>query len=242
MKKLLLLPIALIFGLGVASPAHAAGSVTVDFPDGVLSQDCAGVPVNVTVTGTATEVRFEATVTLHDPAGDRDEFSGSPDFLDFDELFEPANVAGSVPAGGGSRTKTAKPEACAFEAEGQWRADVIVQLFDSDDNVVETVTGSDTANLRSPKSFTTLSRSPKNDALLIHVDVETPEGGVEPCHYCRTKLQVRSHARWKTILLKTTRENGDAGTDIGPKKKVSYRAVTPAFGTTRSESAIFRRR
>lgn len=239
MRKFALATLVLVASFGIASPVSAASSVTVDFPDGALFGDCIdstqGVPVNLTVVGPATATRYEATVALKPPV---DAFPDDPGVTFDDSFIQKTTVSGSVPVGGGTRNKTAIAPLCIFDFPGVWTADVVVKFYDSDDTLVDTASGSDTAALRWPLSTVTLTRGGEGRTFLAHSTVETPTG-FEVCKHCSVVIQKRASGRWKRILEGTTNRAGDFATKLTPKPGV-YRAKMPAFGLSSSVSAPFR--
>lgn len=234
MKKFGFAAVVAVASLVMAPPASAASSVSVDFQDAVLWNDCdagSGVPVKLAIVGPMTAVRYEARVILHDPDGFRDEFP---------EENPGTEVSGSVAPGGATSNKTVLGDACMFDSPGLWRADVTVKFFDTADTLVETATGSDTATLRQAKSALTLTRGGPGRTLLIHATAETPTGFVA-CKHCFVRLQKRVSGHWKRVLEGETNRRGDFATGVTPKRGVTYRAKLPPFPYERAISATFPR-
>ena len=238
MKKALAFVLLLGAAVGVPASASATSAVTVEFNDGVLWDDCFQVPITLSIVGdNPPAVRYEATVTLRDPDGFREEMA-----TELGIETEDVTVSGSVPPGGVPSVKSAQVEICGFESPGTWRANVKVQFFNVADTVVDTVTATDTANFRGRFSETTLTQSRKSRALVAHVDVEVPGGGFVPCKRCFTRVQRGSGAKWKSVAKGLTNGRGDLRTGYKPTKG-QFRAITPGGGFTSiyapSQSAIF---
>lgn len=235
MKKALAFVLLLGTAVGVPASASAAPAVTVEFNDGVLWDDCFQVPINLSIVGdNPPAVRYEATVTLRDPDGFREEIA-----TELGIETENVTVSGSVPLLGAVSVKTAQAEICGFEAAGTWRANVKVQFFNAADTLVDTVTGTDTANFRERFSETTLTRSRGSRSFVVHVNAEVPGGGLAPCKRCFTRLQRASGNKWKPIAKGVTNGRGDLRTGYKPSKG-QFRATTPAYGTAPSTSSIVR--
>lgn len=237
MKKALVFVLLLGAAVGVPASASAASAVTVEFNDGVLWDDCFQVPINLSIVGNnPPAVRYEATVTLRDPDGFREEIA-----TELGIETDAVTVAGSVLPGGVPSVKTAQMEICGFESPGTWRANVKVQFFSGTDAVVDTVTATDTAVFRQRFSETTLTRS-RSRALVVHVNVEVPGGGFVPCKRCFTRLQRAKGTKWKSIAKGLTNGRGDLRTGYKATKG-QFRAVTPVGGFDStyapSQSAIF---
>jgi len=227
MKKALAFVLLLGTAVGVPASASAAPAVTVEFNDGVLWDDCFKVPINLSIVGdNPPAVRYQATVTLRDPEGFREEFAS-----ELGLEFEDVTVAGSVQPGGVASVKTAQAEVCGFEGPGTWRADVKVEFFDGADTSVATVTGTDTATFRQRVTETTLIRSRGSRSFVVHIEAEVPGGGFAPCRKCFTRLQRASGNKWNPVAKGVTSAGGDFRTGYKPTQG-RFRAVTPGFGFT----------
>lgn len=237
MKKALAFVLLLGTAVGVPASASAAPAVTVEFPDGVLWDDCFQVPINLSIVGdNPPAVRYQATVTLRDPEGFREEFAS-----ELGLELEKVTVSGSVPPGGVASLKTAQAEICGFESPGTWRANVKVEFFDGADASVATLTATDTATFRQRLTETTLSR--RSRGFVVHIDAEVPGGGFAPCRKCFTRVQRASGNKWKPVAKGFTNAGGDLRTGYKPRKG-QFRAITPGFGFTSinapSESPVIR--
>lgn len=235
MKKFAALVLALGALIGLPAPASAASTVVVEFNDGVLWDDCFEVPIKLSVTGDSPAVRFEASVTLRDPAGYREEAAA-----EFGFELEADTVSGSVAPGGAVSTRTAQPILCGFEGAGTWRANVTVKYFDINDAEVASVSASDTAEFRLRNSTTTLSR--RNGELVVQVNAEVPGGGFAPCRQCFTRVFRVKGTKLTRVAKGDTNKRGILRTGFKPTKGL-YQAVTPPgfFSSyAQSESATLR--
>lgn len=240
MKKALAFLLLLGAVIGMPASASAAPSVSVEFNDGVLWDDCFQVPITLSVAGdNPPAIRYEATVSLRDPAGFREEIEADLGFA-----YDDVTLSGSVQPGGVASIRTAQAEMCGFEGAGTWRANVTVHFFDGGDNQVGTATGTDTAEFRERLSTTTLTRSRGSKTFVIHVSAEIPGGSVAACRHCFTRLQRAKGTKWKTVAKGQTSNRGVFRTGHKPSKGL-YRAVTPSgaffFSSNGpSQSATFR--